>query len=75
MEIPDCYDPVSQAERREQEWDQFLNTLPRCSCCGEPIQPGKHFWVLKVIKNTLIVCKDCKDDMEENEDIVEDMYA
>lgn len=31
MEIPDCYDPVYQAERREQEADE---AALHCQSCG-----------------------------------------
>lgn len=34
MEIPGCYDPIYQAERREAEADS--NAL-HCENCGEPI--------------------------------------
>lgn len=40
MNIPDCYDPIYQAERREAEAD--WNAL-HCDNCGAPIR-GEYFW-------------------------------
>lgn len=74
-DIPDCYDPVYQAERREANWDRLLDTLPKCGCCGEPIMPGSRFWRLWVKENLINVCAECKGDMENNEECVEDIYA
>lgn len=39
MEIPDCYDPVYQAERREAEAD---NSALHCEKCGRTIQD--EYW-------------------------------
>lgn len=67
MDIPDCYDPVRQAERREAEWDREMEILPRCALCGEIRYPGNR--IHKACGR--IVCGYCFDTLMENEDIVE----
>ena len=41
MDIPDCYDPVYQAERREAEADK--NSV-RCEWCGDMISDDVFSW-------------------------------
>lgn len=73
MDIPYCYDPVYQAERREAEWDRYSGSSPRCSCCGDRILSGNRRYELLVNNNCLNVCESCKDQMLESEYIVEDI--
>lgn len=73
MNLPDCYDPVYQAEQREADWDRYSSQFPRCSCCGERIFSGKNRYELFVHNDCLTICEDCKDEMLESEYIVEDI--
>lgn len=41
MEIPDCYDPVYQADRREEEADKY--TI-RCELCDKVITEDVFIW-------------------------------
>lgn len=43
MKIPDCYDPIYQAERRESRWDKYAKTFRRCDLCGCLIHPGDKY--------------------------------
>lgn len=73
MNIPDCYDPVFQEDRRQAEWDKAVQWYPKCGCCGDVLLPGRRYFELDVLGNTLIVCDGCKGVMEINEVIVEDV--
>lgn len=33
-----CRDVLDEFNRRDREQTNWLEKLPRCSCCGEPIQ-------------------------------------
>lgn len=35
MYVKDNYDLFEEKELKDQEW---LDRLPKCSCCGEPVQ-------------------------------------
>lgn len=65
--IPDCCDPVYQEERRQAEWDEFADTLPVCTLCRRRLYPGDKFHTA----HYMIVCPACKEELDENEDIVE----
>lgn len=60
MRIPDCYDPVSQAERREAEADRGA---VRCDACGHLIRRGEKAFTLSLGKTDLYICDDCKGEM------------
>lgn len=66
--IPDCYDPVRQAERREAEWDNFIEKLPACTLCRKTLFPGEKFHTASY----MIVCHSCVEELNENIEIVED---
>lgn len=66
--IPDCYDPVRQEERRQKEWDAYVDQLPRCTLCGKPIFPGRKMYTARY----QIVCSRCKEELEDNCEIVEE---
>lgn len=66
--IPDCYDPVRQAERREAEWDSFIEKLPACTLCRKTMFPGEKIH----IASFMIVCHSCVEELNENIEIVED---
>lgn len=67
MQIPNCYDPVQQAERREEHWDDYVMKLPACTLCKRRLYPGTKFYTA----HYQIVCPSCKDELEDNVDIVE----
>ena len=69
MEIPDCYDPVVQAERLAGDDSH----CPVCGCCGHRVRGGEKIWTLFVGKNPIIVCEDCKSEMEDNVAVVEEV--
>lgn len=72
MSIPDCYDPVYQEDRRQADYDKWIQRLPVCGCCGSRIYPGGQFYELDVGKNAVIVCEECAEEMIDNPCIVED---
>ena len=43
MNIPNCYEPNCQEERRQLELDRLRNKLPFCAICGHTIYPGDRF--------------------------------
>lgn len=65
--LPDCYDPVYQEERRQQEWDEYADTLPVCVLCGRRLYPGDKCYTAR----HRTVCTGCKDELDEGEDVVE----
>lgn len=71
MEIPDCYDPVYQAERLEAAADRRSAWYPRCGCCGEAVPPGRSYFELNVLGKELKVCGVCRGLMDLNEVLVE----
>lgn len=66
MDIPDCYDPISQEERRQAQMDQHAKHFPVCGCCGHYVYSHEKFWTLNVRKSELIVCEDCKAEMDDS---------
>ena len=73
MNIPNCYDPAVQEERRQRDWDRWIQQLPTCGCCGTPLRGGDVYFVLMVGDENLIVCDSCREQMEENVCCVEEM--
>lgn len=67
MEIPYCYDPVYQEERRQMELDKLCDGLPCCTFCRRTLYPGDKFHMAC----HQIVCTSCKEELDDNEDVVE----
>lgn len=67
MGIPDCYDPVYQAERMAMQQDVAQKHLPVCSCCGHSISYDERFWKLSYRKEELTICEDCHQEIEDSE--------
>lgn len=67
MDIPDCYDPVRQAELLAAEEDRASRLLPYCILCGNTLYPGCKFHMAQY----QCVCEYCMNELKENEDIVE----
>ena len=65
--IPPCYDPVYQEERRQADFDEFVDSLPHCIICGSAIFPGDKYH--EAYRKP--VCDDCFDELAENFDFVE----
>lgn len=60
MNIPDCYDPIHQAEAREDAWSKTLATLPRCCICEREILGRYHEYLART------VCESCFSGLEDN---------
>lgn len=60
--IPACYDPVSQEERRQAQYDRYAASLPTCARCGFPIQSPL---LLHIESHGEYFCKSCVDAMTE----------
>lgn len=72
MNIPDCYDAVRQAERREAALEAREAARLRCGCCGRIIELGEYFYTVLRHKETFALCRDCKDDVDESETLLEE---
>lgn len=72
MNIPDCYDAVRQAERREALLEAREARRVRCGCCDRVIELGEHFYTVLRHKETFALCRSCKDDVDESESIMEE---
>lgn len=71
MDIPNCYDPVYQEERRQLQADRAVSQRPVCDCCFKPVKPGRPYYKLSVLKELCTICEDCKEDLEESKQILE----
>lgn len=49
-----CGDPLADFARHDREQAEWLETLPVCDICGEPIQDEKYFQ-----KDGENICLDC----------------
>lgn len=67
MQISDYCDPVYQEDRRQQKWDEYASTLPDCALCQRRLYPGDKIYTARY----RTVCACCKDELDENEDLVE----
>lgn len=50
-------DPVADFERHDREQTAWLNSLPKCSICGDPIQQEEAF-----NKSGFWICHGCYED-------------
>ena len=66
--IPNCYDPITQEEQRQAEWDEYVEKLPACTLCRKNLFPGQKFHTA----GNLIVCASCVPSLHENIENVED---
>ncbi len=60
-----------QEDTRQAKWDNIVKHLPVCGCCYRKIFPNNVFYELKIKKEQIIVCEDCKTDMDESKQILE----
>lgn len=65
--IPDCYEPYFQEEQMQKKLDDLADMLPACTLCHRRLYPGEKFHTARY----QIVCIGCKEELEDNEDIVE----
>lgn len=72
MNIPDCYDAVKQAERREAALEARETRRTRCGCCGRVIELGEYFYTAARDGESFALCRCCKDDVDESERIMEE---
>lgn len=68
MNIPDCYDPIYQAERLAAEIDKRLEAALTCALCGDTIQPGQRYHTTE----DKAVCRFCADEIAKNVFILEE---
>lgn len=68
MNIPNCYDPVYQAEQREAEWDRFVEKLPVCTLCRCRISPGNKIHTA----HKMVVCASCVETLNDDFEFVEE---
>jgi hypothetical protein len=67
MNLPDCYDPAAQEDRRQAEWDEFADLLPVCALCHRRLYPGDKFHTA----SHMAICPSCVEELNENPDVVE----
>ncbi|MBO7251776.1 MAG: hypothetical protein J6V25_04025 [Oscillospiraceae bacterium] len=63
--------PHEEAERSEAKWDRFIEDLPECGCCCKSVYPHTRYYELRVKNDRIIVCADCKSDLDMSETILE----
>lgn len=62
-------DCLLDPQQKPGEW-------PVCGCCGHHIYSGEFFWILNRIKEEIVVCSDCKAEMDSSVCTVQDVcYA
>lgn len=49
-------DPLADFDRYDRQQEEWLNSLPVCDCCGEPIQDEYCYEI-----NGDLICEDCLD--------------
>lgn len=62
MEIPNCYDPVYQEERRQMELDKLMEQTCQCHLCRRTMYPGDKIHVAQFF----VVCPSCFEELGEN---------
>lgn len=67
MEIPNCYDPIYQAERLAMEQDKLIEHTYQCHLCRRTMYPGDKFHTA----HYQVVCPSCFGELQENIEIVE----
>lgn len=67
MNLPDCYDPATQEDWRQAEWDELADLLPVCTLCHRRLYPGDKFHTA----SHMVVCPSCVEELNENPDVVE----
>ena len=73
MKIPDCYEAFGQAERRALEQDRQESRREKCGCCGRVIEVGEWFFTVHATEGSFLLCRCCKDDVDESESLMEEV--
>lgn len=60
--IPECYDPVYQAERLAMEQDRLMENTVQCTICRRTLYPGDKIHVAQFF----VVCPSCYEELGEN---------
>ena len=50
-------DPEHDFWKHDVEAEEWMDSLPRCSECGEPIQPGDYYYIFDGER----YCENCMD--------------
>lgn len=66
-DIPNCYDPVYQAERLAMEQDKLMEHTCQCHLCSRTMYPGDKTHVAQFF----VVCPYCVEELQENIETVE----
>ncbi len=67
-QVPDCYDPVQQAEQQEAAWDRLVEKFPVCTLCRSRIFPGNKVHTA----HFMVVCNSCVNILNDDYEILED---
>lgn len=59
MELPACWDPVYQEERRQLRYEQWLRRLTVCDGCGRHVMPGEAYSPVELPGRTFALCRGC----------------
>ena len=65
-DIPDCYDPVYQAEQLALEQDKLMEKTLCCSICRCTLYHGDKYHEYRGV----VVCSFCLEELNENADFV-----
>lgn len=63
----------TEEDRRQAEWDRYVNRLPRCSVCGNTIYPGQKLSRVVIQKEEIVLCAGCVEDIIEGQELVYDV--
>lgn len=56
-------------DQQQRNTDHF----PVCGCCRKNIYPKEKFYVLNMITDEIIICSDCKRELDDSVCTVEDL--
>ena len=61
-DIPDCYDPIYQAEQLAMQQDKIMEETVCCHLCRRTMYPGSKIHVASFF----VVCPSCVEELQEN---------
>ncbi len=64
--IPDCYDPIYQAEQMALQQDKLMENTCCCHLCRRTMYPGDKIHVA----SCFVVCPSCLEELQENIEII-----
>ena len=68
-DIPNCYDPVCQAERLALQQDKLMENTVCCDICRRTLYPGDKIHVASYF----VVCPSCVEELTENVEVVDNV--